>query len=28
MWQYEHLEEYEHDHVIQVQQFSDILQYL
>ncbi|MBO4451797.1 MAG: HAD family hydrolase [Bacteroidaceae bacterium] len=28
MWQYEHTEEYQHDHVIQVRQFSDILNYL
>jgi len=28
MWQYEHTEEYQHDHVIQARQFSDILNYL
>lgn len=28
MWQYEHTEEYEHEHVIQARQFSDILNYL
>ena len=28
MWQYEHIEEYEHPHVLKAQQFSDILQWL
>ncbi|MBO4565574.1 MAG: HAD family hydrolase [Bacteroidaceae bacterium] len=28
MWQYEHTEEYQHPHVIQAQQFADILQWL
>ena len=28
MWQYEHIEEYQHPHVLQAQQFADILQWL
>lgn len=28
MWQYEHIEEYQHPHVLHAQQFSDILQWL
>ena len=27
-WQYDHIEEYQHPHVLQAQQFSDILQWL